>query len=269
MAKNFAVIGSPITHSKSPAIHSAAFGLLALSWSYGRQEVQVIELEAFLRETALDGLSVTMPLKEEAYRLAVTSSDEAQRAGAVNTLLRSDSGWIGFNTDVFGLQMALANNAASSALILGSGATARNAVLAISGLNPGVRLFIKARSEQKAKSLIAWAESLGIAVGHVDQVARLGEFELVVSTLPPLSSAEDWFSGDPSGTLLDVAYSPWPSELATKWLSAGGNVISGLEMLIWQAIAQLRIFSSGSVAESFANEVELASAMRQAALSER
>lgn len=266
MVREFAVIGSPIEHSKSPAIHAAAYKVLGLDWKYGRREVQIDELATFLTENQFNGLSVTMPLKERAFELAERRSEEAVKSGTANTLLRTETGWLGFNTDVFGLEQALLGVTRRNTLILGSGATARNAVLALSSLDGSIS--VKARNLTKADTLTHWAKDAGISVRAIVDVADLSEFDLVISTLPPMSDTQGWFTCTPSGTLLDVAYNPWPSELAKNWLNSGGNVISGIEMLIWQAIAQIRVFRNGSVAEVLENEEEIAKAMRAAALAE-
>ena len=101
-ARTLAVIGSPISHSKSPAIHAAAYRVLKLDWSYSAIEIEQGQLAGFL--DGLDdtwlGLSVTAPLKEEASEFAAGSLERA--LGSANTLVRTPSGWQAFNTDVFG-----------------------------------------------------------------------------------------------------------------------------------------------------------------------
>lgn len=268
MAKEFAVIGSPIEHSKSPAIHRVAYKVLGLDWTYVKQDVSEAALENFLTKTIFGGLSVTMPLKERAFELSSVKDQAALQSGSVNTLVRTPTGWAGYNTDVFGLIQALRDVTFSKVLVLGAGATARNAVLAVSSRSSAISIALKARSETKAKQLASWAQGHQIEVRVLSEPAEIEDFDLVIATLPPQSDTIGWFTGSPSGALLDVAYAPWPSELAKKWMETGGNVISGLEMLIWQAIGQLRIFKNGNVAESFKNEEELAAAMRAAALSE-
>ena len=268
MAKNFAVIGSPIEHSKSPAIHEAAYRMLDLDWTYSKANVSLANFETFMLENLFDGLSVTMPLKEAAFRFADASCPLSRMVGAANTLVKSTEGWLAYNTDIFGITRALDTVKFDSVLILGSGATARNAVVALSEIEPNAKISIQGRNAAKADLLVSWAQGIGIGVDTVTWPSALNEFDLVVSTIPPLSETNGWFSGLPHGTLLDVAYSPWPSALARKWLESGSNVVSGLEMLIWQAIGQLRIFRNGSVAESFEIEEKLAEAMRSAANSE-
>ncbi|MDQ1538535.1 MAG: shikimate dehydrogenase, partial [Actinomycetota bacterium] len=147
--RHAAVLGSPIGHSLSPALHQAAYRSLQLSdWSYGAYEVQAPALRGHV--AALDsswvGLSLTMPLKEAAFEVVDEVSDLAREVGAINTLIRTSglpgtsgtrSGWRGDNTDVYGVSQALREAGCScvaSALVLGSGATARSVVAALATL---------------------------------------------------------------------------------------------------------------------------------------
>ncbi|MFT4231736.1 MAG: shikimate dehydrogenase [Leucobacter sp.] len=161
-ASRLAVLGSPIEHSRSPEIHAAAYEALGLDWSYGRQRLEAAELEGFLasRGPQWRGFSLTMPLKEEAHRLASVLDPVAEESGVANTLLRIVSGvdgrprWAGFNTDVAGLAAAIrgAGLDASSTVVLGSGATAVSAILAARSL--GARcVTVAARRVEAAEQL--------------------------------------------------------------------------------------------------------------------
>jgi shikimate dehydrogenase len=88
--------------------------------------------------------------------------------------------------------------------------------------------------------------------------------ELTISTVPGHTDATQLVS-DASGELFDVAYSPWPSPIGEVWLANGGSLISGIQMLVWQAIGQIRIFSSGNVAQQLPNEFALSQHMLAAA----
>jgi shikimate dehydrogenase len=263
MAKEFAVLGSPIQHSKSPTIHLAAYQALGLDWNYERFEVDKTNFDAFLSSRRLDGASLTMPLKEIAFERFGSVNEAGELARAVNTLVHRAGTFEAYNTDVFGLEKALEECQFDSTMILGSGATARNSLIALSRMNPGSRASIVARNGTAAEHLVEFGNSLGLVVSAGNK--QLAAFDLVISTLPPMVAKQDIFKGDPRGTLLDVAYNPWPSELALHWGAFGGNVVSGLEMLIWQAIAQIRIFKNGNDAEPLDDENELARVMRQAA----
>ena len=282
MNKRFAVLGSPIEHSKSPAIHLAAYRVLGLDWDYGRAEVQKGLLRTFLAglDTPWNGFSVTMPLKEEASRFAEELDPYAELTGATNTLYLDEFGkWHGFNTDVFGIVQAVTEariGLVRHALIIGSGATATSAMVAISVLNPSAHVEVLARNPESRKAILALGKKLGLKVrraGGLRAASRVSN--LTISTLPAGSldkqaaRLERAWLWKPKGALLDVAYNPWPSKLAAAWSAKEKRTISGLEMLIWQAVAQIRIFTSGSSERELPNEVAVVSAMHIAVETEQ
>jgi shikimate dehydrogenase len=256
MAKtHLAVLGSPIEHSKSPLIHAAAYSALGLEWDYGRYRIEANELESFLklRDTSWRGFSLTMPLKEVGFELSIPSCPVASETGIVNTLLHTDIGWEGYNTDSFGIQQALRSHGAQvpqQVSILGSGATAISAVHAVKQLNPSAEIEVFARRS---------VEIDGISSRPLEHFYSTNVQGLTISTLPgtvmhpKLQVATD-------AVILDVAYSPWPSKLASSW--AKDNRISGLEMLLWQALIQVRIFYLGDGSVELPNESEVFEAMR-------
>ncbi len=133
-----AVLGSPIAHSLSPALHRAGYAALGLDWTYDRFELTADQLPAFVAGLDDDwrGLSLTMPLKVACLEVADQVTPLAQRAGAGNTLVRTAEGWLADNTDIPGLVAALLPSwhGWTRAAILGAGATARSAVLALERL---------------------------------------------------------------------------------------------------------------------------------------
>ena len=298
-AARLGVLGKPIAHSKSPAIHAAAYGVLGLPWSYDRAELDAPELEGHLAGLGADwrGLSLTMPLKEEAARLARVIDPVAAESGVVNTLLRltdDASGrpqWAGFNTDVAGLARAIARAGldASATVVLGAGATAVSAVLAARTLGAGSlgagslgagslgagslgaesqgaqRLVIAARRPEAAAELAA-------RFGEDVSAMTLGDspdFDptLVISTLPgPASETVVLPEAFLRVPLFDVAYDPWPSPLATRWRAAGGVAHAGLDMLVEQALVQIRIFVNGDPDTPLTDEESVLAAMRAASV---
>jgi shikimate dehydrogenase len=278
MSKRFAVLGSPIQHSKSPAIHLAAYRVLGNDWEYGRAEVLRGGLRKFIEEldSAWDGFSVTMPLKEDATRFADELDNSARLTGATNTLVKNEFGkWLGFNTDVFGIVAALNQSSitpADTVAILGSGATAISAATALALHSPGAKLLIVARNEHTAKKLAAYAKERGLKPRIRKNLASTTRrAQITISALPAhaldeqanqLASRRFWA---PGGVLFDVAYNPWPSKLALAWQAKNQAVISGIEMLIWQAIAQVRIFRTGDPSIELPNEIAIVEAMRIAA----
>lgn len=269
MTTKFCVVGSPIQHSFSPAIHKAAYSLLGLDFDFDKLEVPPGRLKGVLEDKSISGLSVTMPLKYEAFRLAETSSVEALKTGVANTLLRSSNGWIGHNTDVHGFEKCFRQvPAAESITIVGSGATARSAVLAMSRVFPSAKLSVVGRSMQSVSDLLEAISAFGMDASEVKpDTSSVVHADLVVSTVPGSAFSQLWENLGPDtgatrGFLFDVAYDPWPSRACQAW---GENTISGLELLIWQAIEQVKLFATsvGSVIQ--ADDQELYLAMKTAA----
>ena len=250
-----AVLGSPIAHSLSPALHRAGYAALGLDgWAYDAFEVDAAGLAGFVADldASWRGLSLTMPLKEAALPLAAGVSEVATRAGAANTLVRRDDGrWEATNTDVVGLVRALRphlGQGARRALVLGAGATARSAVLALAELGI-TTLTVRARDTAKAADLLAWALDLGTGVVN-GSVAEIGPWvttrdDVVVSTVPAAAGADvaATVPAAHAGVLLDVVYADWPTPLARAAAEAGMTVVSGLDMLVHQAAEQFRLFT--------------------------
>jgi shikimate dehydrogenase len=268
MTSRFCVVGSPIQHSLSPDIHQAAYSHLGLDFSYDRFEVKQGELAQFLDNSELSGLSVTMPLKQEAYSLASSWSPEASKTGVVNTLVRSQNGWVGHNTDVNGFINSFGGiSRPSSVTLVGSGATSRSAALALSILFPDSEVSVLGRTDQSVEDLVELAKSFGLSA-RAEQVdaAALVNADLVVSTVPGSAFLDFWedvasIAVKADSTLFDVAYDPWPSIAASSW---GPKSISGLELLVWQAIAQVRLFAESKNCVIQANDSELYSVMKAA-----
>ncbi|MGM7696892.1 shikimate dehydrogenase family protein [Microbacterium sp. A84] len=263
-----AVWGDPIAHSMSPALHAAAYRVLGLNWEYGRRQVDAVGFAAALSslDSSWRGLSVTMPLKEQAFRTAATHDRHAELTGAVNTLLLGQAP-AGFNTDVGGIIDALAGggvSAADSARILGAGATASSAMVAAAEI--GVqRIDVRARRPDRAEGLRTVGDRLGIAVTVQGFDAPSESVDVTVATLPGGTVLDEPVSTSlaaSGGMLLDAAYAPWPSALAAAWQDE--RVICGLEMLLHQAVRQVRIFVHGDPLHELGNEGRVRDEMRLA-----
>ncbi|WP_411720148.1 shikimate dehydrogenase [Mycetocola sp.] len=273
MADRLAVFGSPIAHSMSPVLHRTAYRLLGLEWEYDSRDVVAADLPGIVNglDDGWRGLSLTMPLKQAAFELASTHDAMAELTGAVNTLRfvgsGSDRALFGYNTDVAGITRALAAIGVTEAPhvhILGGGATAASAVVAAAELG-ALSVSILARSPGKSESLVALGRRAGLAVdlARFEDAAGLLEPQLVLSTLPGGSlPAVNYPASVRSGAaLLDVAYDPWPSELATRWADAGGPVANGLSMLVQQALVQVRIFAFNDPFQPLEGEEDVLAAM--------
>ena len=275
--QRLAVLGSPIAHSKSPALHRAAYRALGLDWQYDAIAVRAGELPAFIGGLGPEwrGLSLTMPLKHDVIPLLTDLDRVAAATNAANTVLfggTEDSRTLtGFNTDVTGLVRALADAGiarATHVTLLGAGATAGSALVAAAELGAeSVEVIV--RTPSKAQALVELGHSIGLIV-TVAELSSLGsperQADLVISTLPggPVFAAEFPAELRRQALLFDVSYSPWPSALARSWAAAGGAVRSGLGMLLHQALIQVRVFVSGDPFEPLPDEDAVLQAMRGA-----
>lgn len=265
-----AVWGDPIGHSRSPRLHDAAYRVLGLDWEYGRRQVGTAGFDAVL--DSLDGtwrgLSLTMPLKECAFVRADVLDDDALLTGAVNTLLLGEE-LRGFNTDVGGLTAALAAGglgSARTARVLGGGATARSTLVSL--LRLGVTdVDIATRRPEQAAELVAFGERIGLrcTATVLGAETKPTAVDLTVSTLPGtvvLPEAVAAALAARGGALFSAAYAPWPTALAQAWTDA--PVITGLEMLLHQAVRQIRIFLYGTPDRVLPDEAAVLVAMRSA-----
>jgi shikimate dehydrogenase len=244
-----AVLGSPIAHSKSPQLHLAAYRALGLDdWTYERIECGAEELPGVVGGFGPEwvGVSVTMPGKFAALRFADERAERAALVGSANTLVRTTRGWRADNTDIDGVAGAV-GSASGRALVCGSGGTAPAAVVGLAEL--GVRdITVVARNPEKAARLVDLGTRVGVATRFCgldsgELAGQVAAAEVLVSTIPAEVAAQyaDTFAAIP--VLLDAVYDPWPTPLATAVAAAGGRVISGLQMLLHQAFAQVEQFT--------------------------
>ena len=265
-----AVLGSPVSHSLSPAIHAAAYRVLGLDWSYGAVDVTVESLSDFVstRDESWRGLSLTMPLKRDILPLLDSREELVETVRAANTVLWSEDGSVrGFNTDVYGVEQSFRDagvHSLETVRILGAGATAASVLAGVVRLG-ATRVVVCARTPSRAAPL----ELLGIRLGVELAIEPWGSVsevtDAMVSTVP---GREDLpiFSRRvrESSVLFDVTYDPWPSALARSWFEVGGTVISGLDLLVNQAVGQIRIFVGGNPSIELRDEATVVAAMRAA-----
>jgi shikimate dehydrogenase len=246
-----AVLGSPITHSKSPRLHLAAYRALGLTdWTYERIECSADQLPSLVRGFGPEwvGLSVTMPGKFAALQVADERTERAELVGSANTLVHTERGWRADNTDIDGVAGALGHiRHLRRAIVLGSGGTAPAAVVALADLG-ATEVTVVARDRARAVRLLDLGRAVGVTAQYCDLTdAGLPEVvataDVLVSTIPADAAAAyaAVFAGVP--VLLDAIYDPWPTPLATAVQDAGGEVISGVQMLLNQAFSQVEQFT--------------------------
>jgi shikimate dehydrogenase len=238
------VLGSPIAHSRSPQLHLAAYRALGLDgWTYERIECTAGQLPSLVAGFGPEwvGVSVTMPGKFAALRFADERTERAELVGSANTLVRTAAGWRADNTDIDGVKGAL-GPVAGRAAVLGSGGTAPAVVVGLAEL--GVQdISVAARNRDKAAPLLALGHRLDIKIRWIELGTPLADVDAVVSTIPADVAARYADTVASTPLLLDAIYHPWPTPLAAAVEAAGGRVISGLQMLLHQALAQVEQFT--------------------------
>lgn len=271
-----AVLGSPISHSKSALLHAAAYEVLGLDWRFEAIEVGEGELAGFL-DTVDDswrGLAITMPLKRAVMGHLDEIDAVAQRAGAVNTVLFDRGRRLGFNTDVYGVSQAITQLGVAEphrVMLVGAGATAASVTVAVAGMG-ATELHIVARSPERTAGAVSLAEDLGLVTTVTGfDVINEGSTDVVVSTLPGGTvlgrQALDAIAPvtlRATTPLLDVAYGAEPSELVRVWIEAGGTAADGLGMLLHQAVQQVRVFVAGDLRATLDEEPAIVEAMKAA-----
>jgi shikimate dehydrogenase len=250
-----AVLGSPVRHSLSPALHRAAYSELGLSgWSYDALECDEARLPGLLEACGPEwaGLSLTMPLKRAVLPLLDAAAPMVAEVGGANTVIFVAGARHGHNTDVYGIATALAAaglSAAGPVLILGAGATARSALAAVRRLGADTAT-VAVRDSTRAGELLASAERLAMTVRLADFAAGPGarSWHLVISTVP--SGAADAYAQRMLRAelvpfaVLDVVYNPWPTPLALAAEQTGAVVVGGFELLLHQAARQVELMTA-------------------------
>ncbi|HET7574187.1 MAG TPA: shikimate dehydrogenase [Solirubrobacterales bacterium] len=244
-----AVIGFPVSHSRSPAMQTAALEQLGLApeWSYGAVEATPEGFAAAVREMASGdyaGANVTVPHKEAALALSEERSEAAEQIGAANTLVFEAGRIEAHNTDADGLLAALPGSPRDQrALVLGAGGAARAAVWAL--LWEGAEVEVWNRTAEKAAALCA---QLG---GAAVTEPRQEGYELIVNTSAAGLRGEDPFEHlplerdlfAPSQTVVDLVYGEAPSRLLDAAIGAGATTVDGLEILVQQGARSLEIWT--------------------------
>ncbi|MFM1788661.1 MAG: hypothetical protein RLZZ12_10 [Actinomycetota bacterium] len=242
----YAVLGSPIHHSLSPDLHNFVYEKLGIAAVYDRFQVERNDLAEFLRlhnDPDWHGFSLTMPLKEEALPLCGSIDNEAQIAGAVNTIVRESSGWKGYNTDIIGFRFLLnrfanGNRAqldSEKVSILGAGGTARSALVALRDMNYEVEVF--RRSAFRDQGL--FQSNSKVRVRDWDEIGDSFSAAILINCAPIEAFNSQMPLPEFNTFLIDALYNPWPTPLMAK--NQGSN-FSGKDLLVAQAIPQIELF---------------------------
>lgn len=238
----YGVVGCPVGHSRSPAMHNAGFAALGLNAAYVPLETQdAADFVAFARAIGLRGASITAPLKVAMLAHVDEVDRLARRVGAINTLIVRDGRWIGANTDVAGFLSPLSGRIALRgvrASVLGAGGAARGVAIALA--DQGAAVTVCARRVEAAAQIASLA---GGSVGSFPPGS--GTWDVLVNTIPADAELGNPIAGAPMDgeMVFDLVYAPPETQLLADARAAGCLTIGGMEMLVAQAERQFELWT--------------------------
>jgi shikimate dehydrogenase len=249
MTQTVGLIGWPVEHSRSPAMHNAAFEALGLDWRYvllPTRPDQIAWVVNRIRSGELSGANVTIPHKQAIMPFLDQIDPAAQAVGAVNTIVRRADRLIGYNTDTLGFKRALLETGVTATgqacAVLGAGGSARAVVYVLHEL--GAHLTVYARDVVKARALAAEARSL-TELKRIDPATRL-----IVNTTPvglsPNIAASPWPDDVPLPTgalVFDLINNPPRTRLMQRAEQAGLRAVNGWSMLVYQGAAAFEMWT--------------------------
>jgi len=245
--KLYGILGNPVSHSLSPVMHNAAFAATRINGVYlPFPAPDIVEAVIGIRALGVQGASVTIPHKEKVMELLDSIDPVAKKIGAVNTIVRSDDILSGFNTDWLGATSALEEQISLSGrkvVILGAGGSAR--AIGFGMQEKGADFILASRTESRGRALAdeldcSWisltntAELRGDVLINATSVGMVPEIEnspVVDSVLPRFQ------------VVMDIVYAPLKTRLLTTAEKAGCEIINGLEMLLYQGVAQFEMWT--------------------------
>lgn len=250
MKRLFGIIGFPLGHTLSPLLHNWGFSRLGIEAEYQAWPTPPEDLAAFMarfRTTPIEGASVTIPHKTAVMDFVDSVTDLGQAVGAVNTLFWRGGALVGDNTDVEGFcrPLVVRNLAPQAALVLGAGGAARAAVVGLSRLGVA-RVAVTGRTPAKAEAL---ARDLRVEAFPWE---RRGEFPaaLVVNATPMgMAGRYEGVSAYPAEALtpdmavFDLVYNPSRTRFVADAEAAGAQVVPGVDMFLYQALEQFRLWT--------------------------
>jgi len=254
--KTYCIIGDPIDHSLSPAIHNAAFTTLGLNCSYIAFRVQEGQLKNSmdsLRAIQIGGFNVTMPHKVTVLNYVDRHDKIVELVGAANTVNNESGKFYAYNTDVVGfiepLHQRKIDLNGHEVLILGAGGAARAVAVALSQEKGVSKINIFNRDMDRSKNLARIINRFGIEtniISHEDIQKIAFRSNLIINTTPLGMKNEESLiktsSISKESIVYDIVYKPIETKLLENAKTAGAQVIYGYEMLLEQAIASFKIW---------------------------
>jgi 3-dehydroquinate dehydratase/shikimate dehydrogenase len=258
----YGVLGRPVTHSVSPAMHNAAFRAADVDAVYlPLAAADYDDFAAFAAAVDLAGVSVTAPFKVSAFERADECDAVSRRIQSVNTLRRTGSKWFGCNTDVTGFLAPLESVMqlrGARATVLGAGGAARSVTVALA--SAGAQVSIAARRIDQARAVAALT-----AAQVVEWPPDPSSWDLLVNSTPvgtspgaDRSPLPDDYQFPGSALVYDLVYNPPQTRLLASAARAGCRTIGGLDMLVAQAQAQFEWWTGGRPADQVMRDAALA-----------
>lgn len=258
----YGILGRPVSHSVSPAMHNAAFRAAQLDAVYlPLAAADFDDFMAFAEDAGIAGASVTAPFKVDAFERADECDPVSRRIQSVNTLRREGARWLGFNTDVTGFLTPLQSAThlpGMRATILGAGGAARSVSVALA--SAGATVTVVARRREQAHEVAALTGAATVAWPPDPASWDLLVNATPVGTAPRTDQSplpEDYlFHG--GGVVYDLVYNPSVTRLIAAAERAGCRTIGGLDMLVAQAQAQFEWWTGGRPADRVMRDAAVA-----------
>lgn len=259
--KKYGILGFPVGHSLSPAVHNAAFKAAHVDAEFGFCEVPKNKLADFMkyvRKGSIAGLAVTAPYKETIMQFLDQIQEDALKIGAVNTVVNDGGVLRGYNTDFVGSNRALFEGTDYDvkdkiAVVIGGGGAARAVCYGL--LQKGLSVWVVNRTRSKADRIaIEFAEIFEAEI-HSDDWGSSGTGDILVNTVPiPLPDfCTQRYLGQ-FEMVMDVVYTPLITPLIKAAKKAGLRTITGDKMFLYQAFDQFRLWTGKAAPEKVMKE---------------
>ena len=257
------IIGYPLSHTLSPSMHNFIYQKLGIDVEYKKWEISTNNLKSHIEKINNEnfiGANITVPYKEKIVPLLDEIRNEAKFTGAVNTIVKNNNKLIGYNTDVYGIEQTLdiklKNDVINNAVIFGAGGAAKAAffVLLQRGLN---NLTIVNRTKSNALKMISKFNNVNydqtiITLNEKSQIkSACLSADLIINTTilgmknsgyEDISPIDSTFI-DSNSVIFDMVYNPTKTPLIKIALERNANIIEGLNMLVYQAIKSIELWT--------------------------
>ena len=252
--KHFAVIGNPVEHSLSPLMHQWIFDSLGIEAEYNKIKVEENELQKIIKKIhngGLDGVNITIPHKETIITYIDKINPRAKSIGAVNCIMKSDSGIIGNNTDWYGFSISLKKNdinpMGSEVIVLGAGGSAKSILYALKQI--GVqKIFLLNRNIKKAQAFQD-DNIYAYALNNAEEIIK--NDSIIINTtsigMQRSQSPVDFGLIHKNQILIDIIYTPLETSILKFGNKIGAFTLNGLDMFIHQGMASLDLWFGSSI----------------------